>query len=149
MAGQEDQARLAAVRKVYQAAVCVPHSHLDGLWRDYQRFENEGPNKQFAKKVRGGAGRGAGHLDMEGRGSHVRGTWRSRWTGGVAGDCVGAAGGHCGRADWLCAACCLHVQVLDEWMPKYQAAKAVYRERRKRTQARQSTAAGVCERDLQ
>eukprot|EP00198_Chlamydomonas_reinhardtii_P001489 XP_001690825.1 RNA processing protein [Chlamydomonas reinhardtii] len=50
MAGQEDQARLAAVRKVYQAAVCVPHSHLDGLWRDYQRFENEGPNKQFAKK---------------------------------------------------------------------------------------------------
>ncbi|KAG2445865.1 hypothetical protein HXX76_000469 [Chlamydomonas incerta] len=74
MAGQEDQARIAAVRKVYQAAVCVPHSHLDGLWRDYQRFENEGPNKQFAKKV------------------------------------------------------------LDEWSPKYQAAKAVYRERRKRTQ---------------
>ncbi len=27
----------------------VPHHHLGGLWRDYQRFENDGPNKQFAK----------------------------------------------------------------------------------------------------
>ncbi|EFJ50539.1 hypothetical protein VOLCADRAFT_116706 [Volvox carteri f. nagariensis] len=72
MVGQEDNARMAAVRRVYQQAVTIPHHHLDGLWRDYQRFENDGPNKQFAKKV------------------------------------------------------------LDEWSPKYQAAKAVYRERRKR-----------------
>ncbi|GIL69991.1 hypothetical protein Vretimale_19718 [Volvox reticuliferus] len=70
--GQEDNTRMAAVRRVYQQAVTVPHHHLDGLWRDYQRFENDGPNKQFAKKV------------------------------------------------------------LDEWSPKYQAAKAVYRERRRR-----------------
>ncbi|GFR46914.1 hypothetical protein Agub_g8561 [Astrephomene gubernaculifera] len=72
MSGQEDQARMAAVRRLYQRAVCVPHHHLEGLWRDYQRFENEGPSKMFAKKV------------------------------------------------------------LDEWAPKYQAARAVYRERRRR-----------------
>ncbi|KXZ55915.1 hypothetical protein GPECTOR_2g1466 [Gonium pectorale] len=75
VAGQEDQARMAAVRRVYQRAVTVPHHHLDGLWRDYQRFENDGPSKQFAKKV------------------------------------------------------------LDEWSPRYQSAKAVYRERRKRAAA--------------
>ncbi len=43
---------MAAVRQLYQRAVTVPHAHLDGMWRDYQRFENDGPNKQFAKKVR-------------------------------------------------------------------------------------------------
>ncbi len=41
------------VRRVFQPAVIVPHHHLDGLWRDYQRFENDGPNKQFAKKYGG------------------------------------------------------------------------------------------------
>ncbi|GLC43801.1 hypothetical protein PLESTM_001520900 [Pleodorina starrii] len=76
MSGQEDNARMAAMRRVFQQAVSVPHHHLDGMWRDYQRFENDnGPNKQFAKKV------------------------------------------------------------LDEWSPRYQAAKAVYRERRKRASA--------------
>ncbi|KAG2500896.1 hypothetical protein HYH03_001655 [Edaphochlamys debaryana] len=72
VSGQEDQARMAAVRKLFQRAVTVPHQHLDGLWRDYQRFETDGPNKQFAKKV------------------------------------------------------------LDEWSPKYHAAKAVYRDRKRK-----------------
>ncbi len=40
---------MAGVRRVFHLAVTVPH-HLDGLWTDYQRFENDGPNKQFARK---------------------------------------------------------------------------------------------------
>ncbi len=62
------------MRRFYQRAVAVPHHHLDGLWKDYQRFEGDGPSKQFSKKV------------------------------------------------------------LDEWAPRYQAAKACYRERRRRAQ---------------
>ncbi len=63
--GQEEAARMAAVRRVFQRAVAVPHHHVDGIWRDYSRFENEGPNKQFAKKVsaEGVAGRPGGPLE--------------------------------------------------------------------------------------
>ncbi|KAG0252116.1 mRNA 3'-end-processing protein rna14, partial [Mortierella polycephala] len=45
----EEQQKMDAMRRVYQKAVCIPHSNVENIWRDYDSFEN-GLNKLTAKK---------------------------------------------------------------------------------------------------
>jgi tetratricopeptide (TPR) repeat protein len=46
----EEQVKMDHLRKVYQRAVVIPHTHLEGLWREYDTFENQ-LNKVTAKKI--------------------------------------------------------------------------------------------------
>ncbi|KAL4431075.1 hypothetical protein ABPG75_006331 [Micractinium tetrahymenae] len=49
--GQEESAKVAAVRHAYQRALLVSTPQLEGLWRGYENFEMGGSNKQLARRL--------------------------------------------------------------------------------------------------
>ena len=49
-AGNEESAKLVAIRRAFQRAVTIPTHSLEALWREYDKFEN-GVNRQLAKQI--------------------------------------------------------------------------------------------------
>jgi cleavage stimulation factor subunit 3 len=48
--GNEESAKLVAIRRAFQRAVTIPTHSLESLWRDYEKFEN-GVNRQLGKQI--------------------------------------------------------------------------------------------------
>ena len=48
--GNEESAKLVAIRRAFQRAVTIPTHSLEALWRDYEKFEN-GVNRQLGKQI--------------------------------------------------------------------------------------------------
>ena len=63
-----DGRRLAAFRKIYQKAVCIPQDNLDTLWREYEVLEKKA-GEHLAEKVL---------PEFEGKYSHAKTIFRER-----------------------------------------------------------------------
>ena len=63
-----DGRRLAAFRKIYQKAVCIPQDNLDTLWREYEMLEKKA-GEHLAEKVL---------PEFEGKYSHAKTIFRER-----------------------------------------------------------------------
>ena len=72
--GNEESAKLVAIRRAFQRAVTIPTHSLEALWRDYEAFE-DGVNRQLAKQIVN---------DLQGQYATSRGIYRElkkRWEG--------------------------------------------------------------------